>query len=99
MDPASFGAHFSIVRDHLQLFAVLLFALPTVSFLSMKCWTAGHSARVQRTTNWFVPTDLESESAKLHYSMGNQSIAFANRAQRNTRHAVAVRISSSRRSA
>jgi len=99
MDPSSIGAHFSIVRDHLQLFAALLFAFPTLSFLSIKIWSAGRSTKVQRTTNWFVPTDLESESARLHYSMQHQSVAFAHQVHRNARHAVAVRNSSSRRSA
>jgi hypothetical protein len=35
----------------------------------------------------------------LHFSMQHQSVAFAHRVNRNSRHAVAVRKSSSRRSA
>ena len=99
MDPVSLGTNLSMVHDHLPLFVCLLFGLPIVSFIGIKFWIAGRSTRVQRTTNWFVPTDLESESAKLHYSMQNNSVAFAHRVTRNSRHAVAVRNSSSRRSA
>lgn len=99
MNPASIGANLSLVREHLPLFVFLLFGVPAVSFISIKFWIAGRSARVQRTTNWFVPTDLESESAHMHYSMQHQSVAFAHRVNRNSRHAVAVRNTSSRRSA
>jgi hypothetical protein len=97
MDPASFGANFSMVRDHLQLFAFLLFGLPVISFISIRFWIAGRSARVQRTTNWFVPNDLESDAAKTHFSMQHNSVAFAHRVHRNSRHTVAVRKSSTRR--
>jgi|GEM_PF-6274556 len=99
MDPASFGANLSIVREHLPLFVLLLFGVPALSFISMKFLIAGRSAKTQRTTNWFVPTDLESDSAKLHYSMQHNSVAFAHQVHRNSRHAVAARNSSSRRSA
>ena len=90
MDPSSIGANLSILRDHFAPFVVLLFGLPALTFLAMRFWIAGRSAKAQRTTNWFVPTDLESESARLHLSM---------QLHRNSRHAVAVRKSSSRRSA
>ena len=99
MDPASFGAHFSMVRDHLPLFLFLLFGLPPISFVCIKFWIAGRSAKVQRTTTWFVPADLESDAAKMHFSMQHNSVAFARRGHRNSRHAVAARNSSSRRSA
>jgi hypothetical protein len=98
MDPSSFGANLSIVRAHLELLVVLLVALPAFSFLLMKFWIVGRTTKVQRTTNWFVPTDLESDSAKMHYSMQHNSVAFAHQVHRNSRHAVAVRNSSSRRS-
>ena len=98
MDPSSIGANLLIVRTHLELFVVLLVALPAFSFLLMKFWIAGRSTKVQRTTNWFVPTDLESDSAKMHYRMQHNSVAFAHQVHRNSRHAVAVRNSSSRQS-
>lgn len=66
MDPSSIGANLSILRDHFAPFVVLLFSLPALTFLVMKFWIAGRSAKTQRTTNWFVPTDLESESALQH---------------------------------
>ena len=99
MDPSSIGANLSVIRNHFELFVILLVGLPAFTLLLMKFWIAGRSTRVQRTTNWFVPTDLESEAAKLHYSIGKHSVAFASPTQRNTRHAVAVRNPSSRRSA
>ena len=40
MDPANVGANFSMVREHLQIFAVLLFALPALTFVSIKFWIA-----------------------------------------------------------
>ncbi|WP_348264664.1 hypothetical protein P8935_09025 [Telmatobacter sp. DSM 110680] len=98
MDPSSIGAKLSTVRAHLEIFVVLLVALPAFSFLMMKFWIAGRSAKVQRNTNWFVPTDLESEAAKMHYSMQHNSVAFAH-VRRNQRTAVTVRKPSSRRSA
>ena len=98
MDPASFGTNFSMVREHLQLFATLLFGLPAVSFVSIKFWIAGRSTKPQRATDWFVPSDLESEAARMHYEMGRSSVAFAHRVNRNSRHAAAGRNSSSRRS-
>jgi hypothetical protein len=98
MDLTNLGTNFSLVRDHLALFVSLLFGLPVVSFVGIKFWIAGRSAKVQRSTNWFVPTDLESDAAKMHYSMQHNSVAFAHRVHRASRHATAVRDSSSRRS-
>jgi hypothetical protein len=98
MDPASFGADSSMVRGHLQLFASLLFGLPVITFISIRFWIAARSAKVQRTTNRFVPTDLESDAAKMHFSMQHNSVAFAHQVHRNSRHAITVRKSSTRRS-
>ena len=77
MDVPNLGANFSMVREHLQLFAVILFALPSASFLSIKLWIAARANKTQRTSDWFVPDDLESDAARLHYSMGHNSVAFA----------------------
>ena len=98
MDLANPGASFSIIYEHLPLFVFLLFGLPIISFIGVKFWIASSSSKAQRTTNWFVPDDLESESAKIHYSMQHNSVAFAHQVHRNSRHAVSVR-NSSRRSA
>jgi hypothetical protein len=98
MDPANLNTNLSIFRDHLPLIVCLLFGVPAVSFICMKFWVAGRSAKVQRSTNWFVPNDLESDAAKMHYSKQHNSVAFAHRVHRNSRLAVAVRNSSSRRS-
>jgi len=97
MDPASLGSSFSIVREHLPLLLLLLFGLPVISFVAIKFWIASGSSKAQRTTSWFVPTDLESESARTHYSMQHNSIAFAHQTHRNPRHAVKVRNSGSSR--
>ena len=97
MDIATIGANFSMVREHLTLFALLLFALPVISFLAIKLWSAARASKVQRTTNWFVPTDLDSDAARLHYSMGHQSVAFASRARRNSRPAASGGSSAGRR--
>ena len=86
MEIADLGTNLSLVRDHLSLFSLLLFALPLTSFLGIKFWIAARASKVQRSTNWFVPTDLDSEAARLHYSMGRQSTGFTQR--RNLRHSV-----------
>jgi len=93
MDPLSIEAHLSVIRNHFELFVVLLFGLPAATFLAMKFWIAGRSAKAQRITNWLVPTDLELESARMHCGMQHKSVAFAHQVT------VAVRNSSSRRSA
>lgn len=85
MDFGSLSVNIAVLREHLQLFALLLFALPLVSFLSFKFWVAARTSKTQRATNWFVPSDLDSESARMHYSMGHQSVAFARQARRNRR--------------
>lgn len=77
MDIPNLGTNFSMVSRHLQLFAILLFALPSASFLTIKLWLVARANKIQRTTEWFVPDDFESEAARLHYSMGRNSIAFA----------------------
>lgn len=82
MEIANLGANFSLVRDHLSLFSLLLFALPLSSFLGIKFWTAARASKVQRSTDWFVPTDLDSEAARLHYSLQPRP---ASSSRRNTR--------------
>jgi hypothetical protein len=77
VDVPNLGRNLSMVSEHLQLFAILLFALPSASFLSIKLWIAARASKSQRTRNWFVPDDLESDAARLHYSMGKHSVAFA----------------------
>lgn len=67
MDIANFGANYSMVREHLTLFALLLFALPLTSFIGVKFWIAARASKVQRRTNWFAPDDLKSEAARTHY--------------------------------
>jgi hypothetical protein len=96
VDPSSVVANLSMIPSHFEFFVVLLFGLPAMTFLAMKFWIAGRSTRAQRVTNWFVPTDLESESARMHYSMQHQS--GAPRVHRHLRHADAVKNSSSKRS-
>ncbi|HEY2467969.1 MAG TPA: hypothetical protein VGI45_09005 [Terracidiphilus sp.] len=77
MDVPNLGANLSMVREHLQLFAILLFALPSASFLSIKLWIAARASKTTRSTTWFVPDDLESDAARMHYSMGRSAVAFA----------------------
>ena len=85
MDLANVSVNFAMLREHLQLFAALFFALPLVSFLSFKFWIAARANKTQRATNWFVPADLDSDAARIHYAMGHQSIAFARQVRRNPR--------------
>lgn len=85
MDIANFGANFSMAREHLTLFAFLVFALPFIGFAGAKLWIAARASKSQRRRDWFVPVDFNSEAARLHYSMGNQSVAFVT-ARRHPRH-------------
>lgn len=62
MDFINPTADLSVVRAHIELFACLLFALPPVSFLSIKFLiTTRTASKVQRSTQWFVPSELEAE--------------------------------------
>jgi hypothetical protein len=94
VDIPNLGTNLAMAREHLQIFAILLFAVPVISFVSIKLWIAARASKTQRTTNWFVPDDLESETARLHYSMGRSSVAFA-----HARKPVARRDTKVRRSA
>ena len=77
MEIPNLVAHFSMVQEHLQLFGVLLFAVPVISFLGIRLWTAARASKMPQNTLWFVPDDLESEAAHIHFSMGRNSMAFA----------------------
>ena len=81
---ANFGGNFPMVSEHLTLFGFLLFALPVTSFMMIKLWIAARANKSQRKTEWFVPHNLESESARFHYSMGHQSVAFARQVHRGS---------------
>lgn len=85
MEIQNLGANFSMVQEHFELFIILLFALPLISFVSIKFWIAAHASKVQRSTDWFVPTDLESETAHIHYGMGQNSVAFKHKSRPNLR--------------
>jgi len=79
MDPSSIGAGLATLRQHLPVFLICMAGLPVLSFLTLKLWVARSATKVQRSTNWFVPDDLESETARVHYGMRGQSVAFSNR--------------------
>jgi len=98
MDPQNLGASFTILHDHLQLMLCLFFGLPPLSFVSIRFWIAARASRVQRTTSWFVPDDLQSDAARLHYSLQHHSVAFTNSRPRHPRHAIAITNVPSRRS-
>jgi hypothetical protein len=77
-------AHFSMVQGHLLLFALFLLALPVISFLCIKLWTTARASKVPHNTLWFVPDDLDSHAAHMHFSMRRNSMAFARaRGRRN----------------
>jgi len=86
MDIPNLGASFSILREHVLLFATLLFTLSVVSFLSIKLWIAGRASKVQHSALWFVPDDLESDAARYLYCTGRNSVAFAH--VRSRRHRI-----------
>jgi hypothetical protein len=86
MDIANFGANFSMVCEHLTLFAFLVFAVPLISFVSVKFWIAARANKSQSRRNWFVPDDPQSDAARLRYSATHRSVAFAT-AVRNPRRA------------
>ena len=79
-------AHFSMVQEHLLLFAVLLLAMPVISFLCIKLWTSARAKKVPHNTLWFVPDDLDSDAAEMYFSMRRNSLALAPaRSRRNNR--------------
>ena len=77
MDIPNLGANFSMMREQLLLFVLLLFALPLISFVAIKLWIAARANKTQRTSNWFVPDDLKSEAARIHYSLGGNHVAVS----------------------
>lgn len=85
MDFANFGGNFPMLREHITLIGSLLLALPFTSFMIIRLWIAARANQSQRRTEWFVPTDLRSESARFHYSMGHQSVAFARQVRHGRR--------------
>jgi len=65
MDILKLGVDASVVRSHIEFLAFLLLALPAISFLTMKFWvTTRATSKVQRTTEWVVPQELEPERAR-----------------------------------
>ena len=82
MNFANFGGNLPMVREHLTLFGFLFFLLPVASLMIIKLWSTARASKSQRKTEWFVPHDLESESARFHYRMGHQSVAFARQVRR-----------------
>ena len=80
-----FGGFLFLVCEYLTVFGFLFFALPVASFMIIKLWSAARASKSQRKTEWFVPNDLESESARFHYGMGHQSVEFARQARRGRR--------------
>lgn len=77
MDIPNLGANFSMMREHLLPFVLLLFALPLISFVTIKLWIAARANKTQRTSSWFVPDDLNSEAARIHYSLGGNRVAVS----------------------
>lgn len=62
MDFIDLTADLYVVRAHIEFFACLLFALPPVSFLGIKfLLTTRTASKVQRSTQWFVPSEPEAE--------------------------------------
>jgi hypothetical protein len=57
----------SALRQHLPLFALLLFSLPPVSFVLIKVVLAANSAAKQKVTKqWYISRE-EEQAAKSYY--------------------------------
>jgi hypothetical protein len=92
MDIVNLGANLSIVRDHLLSFSFLLFALPPFTFLSIKFWlTARAASKVQRTTQWSVPADLDSGGMRSLCETRQGSVASVHQLQPQTRDVAAMK--------
>jgi hypothetical protein len=100
MDILNLGADASVVRSHIELFALLLLGLPAISFLTMKFWLATRAAsKVQRTTEWVVPQHLESEGARSLRARPARTSLMVHQIESQRRHAAATKIASLKRSA
>ena len=100
MDTLSFSVNASVVRSHIELFAFLLLALPAISFLTMKFWLATRAtSKVQRTTEWVVPQELEPERARSLRGRPARTSLTVHQIECQRRHAAAMKISSLKRSA
>ena len=100
MDTLNLGADASVLRSHIELFAFLLLALPAISFLTMKFWLATRTtSKVQRTTEWVVPQELEPERARPLRGRPASSTLTVHQIACQRRHAAATKIPSLKRSA
>jgi hypothetical protein len=61
------GADWSALREHLPLFALLLFSLPPVSFLLIKVLLAANSASKQKVTKQWHISREQDEAGKSFY--------------------------------
>ncbi len=61
------GAGWSALREHLPLFALLLFSLPPVSFLLIKVVLATSSASKQKVTKQWYLSREEDDAGKSFY--------------------------------
>lgn len=67
METAIQNTDWSALRQHLPLFALLLFSLPPVSFVLIKVVLAANSAAKQKVTkHWYISRE-EEEAAKSFY--------------------------------
>jgi hypothetical protein len=67
METTIHSIDWSGLREHLPVFALLLFSLPPVSFVVIKLALAANSASKQKITKqWFISRE-EDEAAKAFY--------------------------------
>ena len=67
MDTTIQNTDWSALREHLPLFALLLFSLPPVSFLVIKVLLAANSSAKQKVTKqWYISRE-EEQAAKSFY--------------------------------
>ena len=65
MDLIKTLSELSFLRQQLAFFCLLFFALPPLSFIAIKFLLGARAAsRTQRTTQWFVPQDLDSDAMR-----------------------------------
>jgi lipoprotein signal peptidase len=65
MDIANFGANFSMVREHLTLFALVAFATPLISFVSSKFRTAARASIVRHAIRGMLsPVEIRNRRTR-----------------------------------
>lgn len=66
-----------LAQTHAESYGFLLFVLPALSFLLIKIWFISRDdAKAERTSQWFLPQNMESDATRLVFNYSRRSVVF-----------------------